>query len=159
MRLVPSLIVIIILLASCSVKKEDSSNEIGPENTPDSTQVLDKLPDPDWNFSELYGRYQHEASSGTFSSTLVLEPQGLNIAFTLISSKGESCHGEASGNIAMVDHNENFDTGYWVEEQCKLEFIFRRTDDKVDVKEIHICTLHDTMCGFEGTYSRIKSPE
>ena len=150
-------IVLAILFTTCAVKKDEQAVDEkvtveGSDVDADSSSAYPVLPETDWDFTGLYGVYIHEGSSGGYSATLILEPQGLNIAFTLVSSKGETCRGEASGNIAMVDHKEYYDTGYWVSEDCKLEFIFRHQDKKVDVKEIHLCTLHEQSCSFEGTY-------
>jgi hypothetical protein len=148
--------IFILVLTGCGKSGGEQTSSTDSTSL-DSTTTETELPDPDWEYTELYGQYSHDASTSGFSSTLVLEPQGLNIAFTIISSKGESCRGEASGNIAMVNHNEFYDTGYWISDDCKLEFIFRHQDKKVDVREIHLCTLHEAMCGFEGTYSKIGS--
>jgi hypothetical protein len=151
MKKLLTLLIPALIGCSPSTKETPSTETVPVDSATDTTAPADVT----WDYETLYGNYSLESSTGNFRASLALEPRGNELAFTLVSRKG-SCEGDLSGVIMMMNHNEHFDTGYSMEESCKLEFIFRYQEDLVDVKEIHLCTAHDPACGFEGTYRKIK---
>lgn len=142
------------LLMACTTREKTSQ----PESVPiDDTLSVTNPDEPVVSYQAFYGTYVLESAAGGFTATLVIEPRGNDMGFTLTSRKGDSCKGELSGAVAIVSHSTYYSTGYTMEESCKLEFSFRHEEEKIDIKEIHLCTAHDATCGFEGTYAKVRS--
>jgi len=145
------LLALVLVFPHCQEKPRENEST-GTQAIEDTVSTTSAPPVPSWDYSKLYGVYFFEGNNGTYASSLTLEPQGLNIAFKLVTTKGKTCRAEANGNIALVNHTENFDTGYWITDDCGLEFSFQLKNQKVDVKEVNTCTLHNEQCLLEGTY-------
>jgi hypothetical protein len=102
------------------------------------------------------GIYDHESTTRGFSAILTITESGNDLSFTLSVSQG-NCKGEAEGKIIMVSHEENYHIGFFELEQCPLQFSLMLQGDKIDVKEINLCRLHEANCVFEGTYAKRKN--
>jgi hypothetical protein len=148
------LIVIVFALSGCG-NKTTHQQETGSYAT-DSIGTEEILTEQVWDYQAIYGHYTLESAAAGFSASLTIQPQGRDLLFTLVSRKGETCKGEAGNTVAMVNHNDRYHTGYAIDETCKLEFIFRHTENKIDVRELQLCTLHNPLCGFDGTYVKTK---
>lgn len=108
-----------------------------------------------YNYRQFAGIYDHESNTRGFSAVLNVTESGNDLSFTLSVAQG-SCKGEADGKIIMVSHEENYYTGFYEQTKCPLQFTLMLRENKVDVKEINLCQLHESSCAFEGTYIRRK---
>jgi hypothetical protein len=106
-----------------------------------------------YDYRTFQGIYDHESTTQGFAAVLTLTENGNDLSFTLSVSQG-NCKGEAKGTIIMVSHEENYHIGFFEFDQCPLQFSLMLHEDKVDVKEVNLCRLHESNCAFEGTYAK-----
>lgn len=109
-----------------------------------------------YDYRTFQGIYDHESTTQGFSAVLTITENGNDLSFTLSVSQG-TCKGVAEGKILMVSHEENYHVGFFELEQCPLQFSLLLQEDKVEVKEINLCRLHESNCAFEGTYAKRKN--
>lgn len=146
-------IVIILLSIGCQSKpqqdKTDSQMDTVSEAQP--TEDIYAKPETNYDLRPLYGIYDHESTAKGFSAVLTLTQYGNDLYFTVSVSQGE-CKGESEGVVSILDYNENYYTGFYNSEDCKMQFSFLLIENKVDIKEVTICSHHGNDCSFEGTY-------
>ena len=150
------LLCVILLLAGCqqkqsqesSVETDSTSNEVTPQD------AFEK-PSTNYNYSEFYGTYDHESNTKGFTAMLVLRQNGNDVYFTASVSQG-SCKGEMEGVVMMAEQTQTDYSGFYESDDCRLQFIFSRTEKKVDIKEISLCHLLEESCSFEGVYLKRK---
>lgn len=145
-----------VLLISCSGKSSG-------ENTEDQAVAIDSASEfysaeqqAVYSYKQFAGIYDHESSTRGFAATLSLTESGNELSFTISVSQG-TCKGEAEGKITMIGHEENYYTGFYEQTKCPLQFTLLLQDNKVDIKEINLCQLHESSCAFEGTYVKRKA--
>jgi hypothetical protein len=127
-----------------AVEADTTAVEVTPEDGFEKSEVK-------YDYSELYGVYDHESTTQKFSAVLSLRQNGNDLYFTVSVAQG-SCKGETEGVVMMIDHNQNYYSGFYESEDCRLQFTFNLAEKKVDVKEITLCTLLGQGCSFEGSY-------
>lgn len=144
----------IILLSACQQRQppaEDQTvakSDSVPEVTPQDAYEKDKTK---YTYTEFYGVYDHESTTKGFSAVLTLRQNGNDLYFTASVSQGE-CKAEIEGVVMMVDHAENYYSGFYESEDCRLQFTLTGTERKIDIKEISLCKMYGENCSFEGTY-------
>jgi hypothetical protein len=146
---------ILLILAGCKekVQQENVDNQ-GIEV--DSAKDFFEQPEDGktYDYARFLGIYDHESRTGGFSAVLAITENGNDLSFTLSVAQGNGCKGEAEGAIFMMSHETNYYVGFYQLENCQLQFSFMLQEDKIDVKEINICRLHEGSCTFEGTYAK-----
>lgn len=125
----------------------DSAKEFYAEEAEDKTV---------YDYRSFQGIYDHESTTRSFSAILTIEESGNDLSFTLSVSQG-SCKGEALGKITIVSHEENYHAGFFELDECPMQFSLMLKEEKIDVKEINLCRLHESNCAFEGTYVKRKT--
>lgn len=147
---------IYLLVAGCAGKapKENTSNEAIEI---DSASEFYEQPEDKtvYDYRTFQGIYDHESTTRGFSAVLAITESGNDLSFTLSVLQG-SCKGEAEGKISMVSHEENYHVGFFELDQCPLQFSLMIQDNKIDIKEVNLCRLHESNCSFEGTYAKRK---
>jgi hypothetical protein len=145
------------MLAGCTGKasqgdKDSEAIEI------DSASDFYEQPDNQtvYDYRTFQGIYDHESTTRGFSAVLTISESGNDLSFTLSVSQG-NCKGSAEGKMLMVSHEENYHIGFFELDQCPLQFSLLLKEDKIDVKEINLCRLHESNCAFEGTYAKRKN--
>jgi hypothetical protein len=143
------------LILSCNGKK--SETESSPETIEvDSARDFYKQSEIDYDYARFQGIYDNESKTSTFSAVLSVTENGDDLSIELSVSQADGCKGELSGTVFMVGHDVNYYTGFHQHDTCKLQFSFMLTEEKIDIKEIGICTLHESSCSFDGTYVKRK---
>lgn len=150
------LLCVLLLIVCCqqkqsqepSVETDSTSNEVTPQD------AFEK-PATNYNYSEFYGTYDHESNTKGFTAMLVLRQNGNDVYFTASVSQG-SCKGEMEGVVMMAEQTQTDYSGFYESDDCRLQFIFSRTEKKVDIKEISLCHLLEESCSFEGVYLKRK---
>jgi len=82
---------------------------------------------------------------------LTLTQYGNDLYFTVSVSQGE-CKGESEGVVSILDYTENYYSGFYNSEDCRMQFSFLLMEKKIDIKEVTICSHHGSNCSFEGAY-------
>lgn len=149
------LLLIVLLLHACKEKEK-------PENADNQSIEIDSAEDyfqsedeKNYDYARFRGIYDHESRTGGFSAVLAVNENGNDLSFTISVAQG-NCKGEAEGAIFMMSHETNYYVGFYQLENCQLQFTFLLQEDKIDVKEINICRLHEGSCTFEGSYAKRK---
>jgi hypothetical protein len=150
--------VLIIILMSCGQKQsseaittsDTTSNEVVPE---DAFEKEDQL---QIDYKRFFGVYDHESSTTGFSAVLALRQNGNDMYFNISVAQG-SCKGETEGVVVIIEQTEAYLSGFYEADNCRLQFTFQRTENKVDVKEITLCQLLGGGCSYEGTYVKRKN--
>lgn len=150
--------IVLILLATCTTKSPQEKNTTSEVVEIDSATEFyqdteDKIV---FDYSNFQGIYDHESNTRGFTAILTITESGNDLSFTLSVSQG-TCKGEAEGKILMISHEENYHVGFFELDQCPLQFSLMIQEDKVDVKEVNLCKLHESNCNFEGTYAKRKN--
>lgn len=145
-----------LLLAGCTGKAPLEKNNEAIEI--DSAEAFYEQPEDRtvYDYRNFRGIYDHESTTRGFSAVLTINESGNDLSFTLSVSQG-SCKGEAEGKIFMVSHEENYHVGFFEQNQCPLQFSLMLQEDKIDIKEVNLCRLHESGCSFEGTYAKRKN--
>lgn len=148
--------ILAISIAACSGKKSQEQTE-NQSIEVDSAQDFYSNPEQQevYNYKRFAGIYDHESNTKGFAAVLNVTESGNDLSFTISVSQG-SCKGEAEGKIIMVDHDENFYVGFFEPTTCPLQFTLMLQENKIDVKEINLCRLHESGCAFEGNYIKRK---
>lgn len=146
-----------LLLAACTGKAPDDSKNTEVVEI-DSANDFYKQPEDKtvYDYKTFEGIYDHESTTRGFTAILTITESGNDLAFTLSVSQG-TCKGEAQGKILMVGHEENYHVGFFEQDQCPMQFSLMLQEDKIDVKEVNLCRLHESNCAFEGTYAKRKN--
>lgn len=108
-----------------------------------------------YDYRSFTGIYDHESTTKSFSAMLSITESGNDLSFILSVSQG-TCTGKVEGRISMVSHAENYHIGFFELAECPLQFNLMTTENKIDVKEVGLCSAHKNNCAFEGTYSKRK---
>lgn len=150
---VRAVFVIFLLLFGCHSKPRQDNTDIQMDTVsePQITEDVYAKPEIHYDLNPLYGVYDHESTTKGFSAVLNLTQYGNDLYFTVSVSQGE-CKGESEGVVPILDYNENYYTGFYNSEDCKMQFSFLITEKKVDIKEVAICSHHGNACSFEGVY-------
>lgn len=148
-----SILIFIVLLGCKSKQKNESqpeqdstTNEVSPADAYEKT-------DTNYDYREFFGTYDHESTTTGFSAVLSLKQNGRDLYFTLSVLQGD-CKKEMEGVVMVLSTDEQFPTGFYQSDSCRLQFTFAKADTKVDVKEITFCGLDGSACSFEGTYKK-----
>lgn len=146
-----------LLLAACSGKAPQESLDNQSVEI-DSAREFYDTPEEKvvYTYTQFAGIYDHESNTQGFSAVLNVTESGNDLSFTLSVSQG-SCKGEVEGKIIMLSHEENYYTGFYEQTKCPLQFMLTLRDNKIDIKEINLCQLHESSCTFEGVYSKRKA--
>jgi hypothetical protein len=149
------MLLIILLFFGCQSKPQQDNTDIQIDTvteaqTIESEDVYAK-PETNYDLRPLYGIYDHESTTKGFSAVLSLTQYGNDLYFTVSVSQGE-CKGESEGVVPILDYNENYYTGFYNSDDCKMQFSFLLMERKVDIKEVTICSHHGNNCSFEGVY-------
>jgi len=150
------LLCVLLVLVGCqqkqsqepSVESDSTSSEVTPQD------AFEK-PATNYNYAEFFGTYDHESNTKGFTAMLVLRQNGNDVYFTASVSQG-SCKGEMEGVVMMAEQTQTDYSGFYESDDCRLQFIFSRTEKKVDIKEISLCHLLEESCSFEGVYLKRK---
>ena len=146
------------LLACCTTKppQEDSQKEAVEIDSAKEFYADEAEDKTIYDYRSFQGIYDHESTTRSFSAILTIEESGNDLSFTLSTSQG-NCKGEALGKITIVSHEENYHVGFFELDECPMQFSLMLKEDKIDVKEINFCRLHESNCAFEGTYVKRKT--
>lgn len=146
-----------LLLIGCSGKAPQEQTENQAVEIDSASEFYDN-PEEDvvYNYKQFAGIYDHESNTRGFTAILSLTESGNDLSFTISVSQG-SCKGEAEGKIIMVSHEESYYIGFYEPTNCPLQFMLLLQENKIDVKEINLCQLHESSCAFEGTYLKRKT--
>jgi len=145
---------LLIVMISCQpTQKEETTPE---ENSSDETEPQSLESEKQYDYKPLFGIYDHGSTTKSFGAVVLLSQNGLDLYFTISSVQG-ACKAETEGVIVMVEHTETFYTGFANIENCPLQFTFYPAENKVDIKEVTLCTIHGSTCSFEGMYVQRKA--
>ncbi len=145
------------LLVSCTGKLSQENKNTETVEIDSAEEFYEQAEDKTvYDYQAFKGIYDHESSTQGFSAVLVISESGNDLSFTLSVSQG-SCKGEAEGKVTLVSHEENYHIGFFELNECPLQFSLMIKEDKIDVKEINLCRLHESGCTFEGSYAKRKS--
>lgn len=151
------ILVFIIVFALFGCQQKSPQQETLTDSTAVEVTEEDMFADPEqvYDYSALYGTHDHESTTKGFGAVLTIRQNGNDLYFYVSVSQG-TCKGEAEGNVIMVEHTENYYTGFYHAENCMLQFTFILAEAKIDIKEVNICTAHGANCSFEGAYVKRK---
>lgn len=146
-----------VVLAACAGKPSPENENREAIEVDSATEFYEQADDKTvYDYNSFRGIYDHESTTAGFAAVLAITESGNDLSFTLSVSQG-TCKGEAEGKILMVSHEENYHVGFFELDQCPLQFSLMLHEDKIDVKEVNLCRLHDSSCAFEGTYVKRKN--
>lgn len=146
-----TLFFIFLLLLGCQQKSQQSETETNSTAVEGTEEDMFTHPEQPYDYSSLYGTYDHESTTKGFGAVLTIRQNGNDLYFYVSVSQG-TCKGETEGNVMMFEHTENYHTGFHQSENCMLQFMFIQTEEKIDIKEVNLCTAHGANCSFEGGY-------
>lgn len=147
-------VLFLLSLAACTGKAPQENTNPEAIEVDSASEFYEQPEDQTpYNYRTFQGIYDHESTTQGFAAVLTLTESGNDLSFTLSVSQG-NCKGEAKGKITMVSHEENSHIGFFELDQCPLQFSLMLQEDKVDVKEVNLCRLHESNCSFEGTYAK-----
>jgi hypothetical protein len=146
--------IVLMWVAACGRK---ASEVPAPTAEPDEAHALSAVADTVvYDYTGLYGLYQHESQSKGFNALIELTPQGNDIQFSLSLTQG-SCTATLTGVLGMVDHSSLEYVGFFDNDQCRFQFSYIRAEQKVRIQEVGFCTVHPAGCNFDGTYARLET--
>jgi hypothetical protein len=144
----------IIILLGCQTKiREQSQPEQAVEV--DSTDNY-KGVDFQYDYTNLYGVYDHQSTTSNFKAVVSLRENGLDLYGTLSVVQG-SCKAETESVIVMAEQTEDWFIGFADIENCVMQFTLYLKEPKIDIKEVMLCTIHGPTCSFEGIYVKRKA--
>jgi hypothetical protein len=148
--------ILVILITACSSKPagqvETVDREIVNDDSIDTSESFE-LPDKtNWNYTELYGVYEHESNGKGFTAVATVRPEG-NDVWIDITVKRPSCSGQADGLVGIAVANENEYAGFIDLADCRMEVYFNRVNKTIRIQEIGYCRLYEPGCSFAGTYN------
>lgn len=142
-------------MTGCQSRQPKNNIEISEHETDSASQASNTdvyaKPENNYDYRPLFGIYDHESTTTGFAAVLSLTQYGNDIYFTVSVSQGE-CKGESEGVVTILDFNEKFYTGFYDSEDCRMQFSFILEENKVDIKEVTLCSHHGNTCSFEGVY-------
>jgi hypothetical protein len=145
-----------LLISACAGKNsQDATDNQTVEVDSASEYYKDPQEEIVYNYRAFAGIYDHESNTKGFTAVLNITESGNDLSFTISVSQG-ACKGEAEGKITMVSHDKNSHSGFYELSDCPLQFTFLVQENKIDVKEVSLCQLHESGCAFEGTYVKRK---
>lgn len=141
------------LLVGCDAKQHVEENQSQADTAAAEVTSEDAYvkKDSDFDWLEFYGVFDHESTTNGFSAVLSLKQNGRDLYFTISIAQG-SCKKETEGVVMIVESTEEFPTGFYQSDNCRLQFTFAKADKKVDIKEVPFCGIDG--CSFEGTYKK-----
>ncbi len=156
MKRINTLLLIILIIASCKQKETTQPESIETQPSADSTTLESTdadvfAPQNDWDYQTLYGIYLHESNTQGFTAILEVLPQGNDLTFSL-SVEQNNCTGKAEGSIGMAIHTETEYAGFFDNPDCRMEFIFNLKQQSIRLQEVGFCRLHENGCDFSGVY-------
>lgn len=156
MKRINTLLLIILIIASCKQKETTQPESIETQPSADSTTLEPTdadvfAPQNDWDYQTLYGIYLHESNTQGFTAILEVLPQGNDLTFSL-SVEQNNCTGKAEGSIGMAIHTETEYAGFFDNPDCRMEFIFNLKQQSIRLQEVGFCRLHENGCDFSGVY-------
>jgi hypothetical protein len=156
MKRINTLLLIILIIASCKQKETTQPESVQAQPSADSTTLESTdadvfAPQNDWDYQSLYGIYLHESNTQGFTAILEILPQGNDLTFSL-SVEQNNCTGKAEGSIGMAIHSETEYAGFFDNPDCRMEFIFNLKQQSIRIQEVGFCRLHENGCDFSGTY-------
>ena len=156
MKRINTLLLIILIIASCKQKETTQPESVQTQPNADSTALESTdadvfAPQNDWDYQSLYGLYLHESNTQGFTAILEILPQGNDLTFSL-SVEQNNCTGKAEGSIGMAIHTETEYAGFFDNPDCRMEFIFNLKQQSIRIQEVGFCRLHENGCDFSGTY-------
>jgi hypothetical protein len=156
MKRINTLLLIILIIASCKQKETTQPESIETQPSADSTTLESTdadvfAPQNDWDYQSLYGLYLHESNTQGFTAILEILPQGNDLTFSL-SVEQNNCTGKAEGSIGMAIHTETEYAGFFDNPDCRMEFIFNLKQQSIRIQEVGFCRLHENGCDFSGVY-------
>src|SRR5687768_11947967 len=142
----------LILILGCN-QKQPTENATEPDSAAVAVTPADAFEKGEikYDYREFYGIYDHESTTQKFAAVLSLRQNGNDLYFH-VSVAQAGCKGETEGVVMMLDHDQNYYSGFYESEDCRLQFTFIRAEKKVDVKEVTLCKLLSQGCSFEGSY-------
>jgi hypothetical protein len=147
-----------LLLIGCAPSaKQESPTHDEPTEVDASENPFGELLSRDWDYQPLYGTYLHDSNTKGFSGLLEIEPEGNDLFFSLAIQQS-SCTGSAEGLISMAIFSENEYAGFFDHANCRMEFLFNLKHHTIRIQEIGLCTLHESGCSFNGTYTKTNNP-
>lgn len=152
-----ALIFLIGLTTGC-VKKNKNEKSAGSAVEIDSMKDFYEQPDDKtvYDYQRFAGIYDHESTTKGFTAVLVITENGNDLSFELSVAQA-GCKGEAKGNMVMVSHEKTYYVGFYEVDECPLQFTLMLTENKIDIKEVNLCRMHEANCAFEGAYIKRKS--
>lgn len=140
-------------LIGCSQKNQQEEKQTETDTTAIEVTEQDAYAEKESNFNwqEFYGVYDHESTAKGFSAVLSLKQNGRDLYFTVSLVQG-GCKKETEGVIAIIESSDEFPTGFYQNDNCRLQFTFAAVEKKVDIKEVPLCGIDG--CSFEGTYKK-----
>jgi hypothetical protein len=156
MKRINTLLLIILIIASCKQKETTQPESVQTQPSADSTTLESTdadvfAPQNDWDYQSLYGLYLHESNTQGFTAILEILPQGNDLTFSL-SVEQNNCTGKAEGSIGMAIHTETEYAGFFDNPDCRMEFIFNLKQQSIRIQEVGFCRLHENGCDFSGVY-------
>lgn len=144
-------------IVSCGEKKTQEKSG-GSAVEIDSARDFYEQPDDKtvYDYQRFAGIYDHESTTKGFTAVLVIIENGNDLSFELSVSQA-GCKGEAKGNIVMISHEKISYVGFFEADECPLQFTLMLTENKIDIKEVNLCRMHEANCAFEGAYIKRKS--
>lgn len=149
-------VLLTIVSGGCGEKKTQNETDQSAVEIDSASEFYEQSEDKTvYDYHRFAGIYDHESSTKGFSAILTVTESGNDLAFTISVAQG-GCKGEAQGNMLMVSHDKTYYVGFYEVDECPLQFTLMLNEDKIDVKEVNLCRLHEANCAFEGTYAKRK---
>lgn len=148
---------IVLTIAGCKEKEKQKIADNQGIEIDSATEFYEQAGDENsYDYARFKGIYDHESRTSGFSAVLAIRENGNDLSFTISVAQG-NCKGEAEGAVFMMSHEANYYVGFYQLDNCQLQFTFMLQENKIDVKEINICRLHEGSCTFEGSYAKRKT--
>lgn len=141
------------ILFGCGQKSQPAEKQTETDTTAVEVTTQDAYEEKESNFNwtEFAGVFDHESTTKGFSAVLSLKQNGRDLYFTISLVQG-GCKKETEGVVAIIESSDEFPTGFYQTDNCRLQFTFASAEKKVDIKEVPICGIDG--CSFEGTYKK-----
>ena len=147
---------VFIFLSCGKTQQAEPVNESIPEDSTSQGQSdTNENSEKTYNDQDFFGVYDHESTSPSFSGVLSLRQNGNDMYFTVSIAHG-SCQGETEGVVLIIERGEDYYSGFYESENCRLQFTLVRAEKKVDIKEVTLCSVLGNNCSYEGAYIKRK---
>lgn len=144
-------VIFFLVLTACQSSKKESVVESSPAVTEENKPAVAA----DYDYTPIYGIYDHESTTQNFGGVISIQPQGFDVYATISVAQG-NCKAETEAVVKMAEHTETYFIGFYEVENCRLQFTFYPVENKIDIQEIGVCTIHGPTCSFEGRYTKRK---